>query len=68
MPRYFLTITMPNRIVEDDAGAVYASPTQACEAANRMARDLSEDPDFASCTIQVLDEARASVGTVRIPS
>jgi hypothetical protein len=60
MPRYFVTVTMPNRIVEDDAGAAYASPTQACEAANRIAPDLSEDPDFAGCTIQVLKTQSAT--------
>ena len=64
MPRYFFTVTMADGTVEDSAGATYKGPEQAREAAERIARDLSEDPEFAGCKIEVLDEAGASIAAV----
>ena len=67
MPRYFFIVTIAGRAVEDTVGATYQGPIQACEAAERIARDLAEDPAFSGCTVEVVDEARASIGTVIAP-
>lgn len=67
MPRYFFVVTMGSRVIEDEVGADYKTPLQACEAAERIARDLSEDPAFDGCSIEVLDEAGETAGTVIMP-
>jgi len=40
---------------------------QACEAAERIAVELSEDASFSGCSIEVLNEDGVSVGNVIIP-
>ena len=67
MPRYFFKVTDGGQVIDDPVGATYRDTMQACEAAERIAVELSEDASFSGCSIEVLNEDGVSVGNVIIP-
>ena len=55
MPRYFFKVTNGGEVIDDPVGATYRDTMQACEAAERIAVELSEDASFSGCSIRGLN-------------